>query len=145
MADLTKFKPDGVTQMRVTRLTGWFVVSGGNITLQAGVSSATSGGQQCGITWTWSAAGDYRATLHRGYKRLIRGDVSISSGALGAVPTLANVANLAVANTGYFTGAVPVPATGGLGITTVLSSAAATKADPVSTAVVTYDFEFADI
>ena len=144
MADLTKFKPDGVTQMRVTRLTGWFVVTGTAISAQAGVSTSTSGGQQCGVTWAYNAVGDYRATLHRGYKRMVRGDASlIVPGTLGTAIATAISAIVDVANVGYFTGAVPVPATGGIGI--VAQAVAGAKLEVASGTIVTYDLEFADI
>ncbi len=145
MPDLPKFKLDGVTQNRVTRLTGWFLSAGaGAIVSQASTSSATSGGQQCGVTVARNAAGDFRLTLHRGYKRLIRGDVTVSGPTLGAAPGGANVGTL-TALAAYYSGATPVPATGGLGITTVLSSAAGTAADPTAGVVVTYDIEVSDI
>ena len=148
MADLTKFKPDGVTQMRVTRLTGWFVSLGGagTITQQAGTSSAFSGGQQCGVgPVSRTGAGNFLLPLHRGYKRLIRGDVTLSSVGAGTAPGGANLGTVAVVSAGNFTGATPVAAATGVSITTVLSSAAATPADPAAGVIVTYDLEFADI
>lgn len=140
----TKYKPDGVTQNRVTRLTGWFVVTGAAISAQAGTATATSGGQQCGVTWAYQAVGDYRATLHRGYKRLIRADASlVVPGALGTAIATAIAAIVGVANVGYFTGAVPVPAAGAIGI--LGQAVAGAKLELASGTVVTYDFEFADI
>lgn len=134
-----------VSQSLVTRLTGWFVSAGaGAITSQGSVATSASGGQQFGTTVTRNAAGDFRILLHRGYKRLIRGDVTVSSATLGAVPGGANLGDLAVTSANYFTGATPVPASGGLGITTVLSSTPATPADPTAGVVVTYDIELAD-
>lgn len=137
--------PVKVTQSLVTRLTGWFLSAGaGAIVSQGSVATASSGGQQFGATVTRNAAGDFRLTLHRGYKRLIRGDVTISSPTLGAVPGGADLGNLAVTSAGYFSGATAVPATGGLGITTVLASTPATPADPTAGVIVTYDIELAD-
>jgi hypothetical protein len=144
MADMVKYKPDGVTQIRVTRLTGWFIVSGGAITAQAATSTSTSGGQQCGITWAWNAAGDYRATLHRGYKRLIRADASlVMPGALGTFISTALVAIVDVATSAYFTGATPVPATAGIGMT--VQAVVGAKLDPTNGTVITFDLEFSDI
>ena len=147
MADLPKYKPDGVTQTRVTRLTGWFIITGGAgvVGSQAGVSSSTSGGQLCGVTWVRTGLGNYGATLHRGYKRMIRGDAQVICPALNTAPNTATDACLAVASTGYFTGATPVPATGGIAITLLQSTGAIVAADPPAGSTFTYDIELADI
>lgn len=137
--------PSVVTQLLTTRITGWYISTGaGAITSQGSVATASSGGQQFGSTVTRNAAGDIRIALHRGYKRLIRGDVTVASATLGAAPGTANMGTLAVTSSAYFTGATAVPATGGLGIVTVLSSAAGTPVDPASGVIVTYDIELAD-
>jgi hypothetical protein len=145
MPEMTKYKPDGVTQIRVTRLTGWFVAVGGagTITSQSGTSTSTSGGQQCGVTVSRNAAGDFRLTLHRGYKRLIRADAAISHPALGVAPTPVVAAFVAVAAAGYFTGATPVPATGGLGVTCLNTAGALAEAQ--AGLIISYDIEVSDI
>jgi hypothetical protein len=144
MADLPKYKPDGVTQVRVTRLTGWFIVTGAAISAQAGTSTSTSGGQLCGVTWSYSSTGDYRATLHRGYKRLLRTDASlVVPGALGTAIGTAIAAIVGVTTSAYFTGATPVPAAGALGIVT--QAVAGARLEVASGTVVTYDFEFSDV
>jgi Na+/H+-dicarboxylate symporter len=76
---------------------------------------------------------------------MIRGDVTLVAATIGGVPTGANLGTIGVTTAGYFTGATPVPATVGLGIVTVLSSAAGTPADPTAGVVVTYDIELSDI
>lgn len=149
MPDLPKFKPDGVTQNRVTRLTGWFTIgAAGAITAQAGVASSTSGGQQCGVTVAKAAgAGDYRLTLHRGYKRLIRGSADVSMPAVTTAPTIAdgNVAFVQGAAAANFSGATPLAASGlGLSIQTCRSDTLAV-ANPTSGVTVSYDIEVADI
>jgi hypothetical protein len=143
MADLPKYKPDGVTQTRVSRLTGWLAIGAtGAITGQSGVSTSTSGGQLCGVTWSRNATGDYRATLHRGYKRAIRGDAQIIGPTIGTAPTGCVDASLIIPP-GCFIGSTPVAATGQVGITTM--SAAGALADPQSGSIVSYDIELADI
>ena len=147
MADLPKYKPDGVTQTRVSRLTGWFVSLGGagTITQQSGTSSPTSGGQLCGVgPVSRTGAGNFLLPLHRGYKRLIRGDVTLSSVGAGTTPGGANLGTVAVVAVGNFTGATPIAAATGVSITTILSSTLAV-ADPSAGVIVTYDLELADI
>jgi hypothetical protein len=146
MADLPKYKPDGVTQTRVTRLTGWFVATAGSITAQAGVSTATSGGQLCGVTWARTGAGIFRATIHRGYKRFIRGDAQLVTTAIDTAPVAAAAvaaANFTLSTSGLATGATPVPATAGIGI--VSTNAAGAITDPTNPVLITYDIELADI
>lgn len=131
-----------VAQSLVTRLTGWFIVgAAGAVGTQASTATATSGGQQCGVSVSRTATGDYRLTLHRGYKRLIRGDASIHLPGLGTAATGAIDANIQGAVSGNFTGATPVTATG-LGITT--TNAAGALADPQNPCVVTFDLELSD-
>lgn len=132
-----------VTQNLVTRLTGYFVVGAtGAVGTQSSTATTTSGGQQCGVSVSRTATGDYRLTLHRGYKRIIRGDATVHLPTLGAAATGAIDANIQGAVTGNYTGATPVTATG-LGITT--TNAAGALADPQNPCVVTFDLELADL
>ncbi len=149
MAEMTKYKPDGVTQNRVSRLTGWFTITAaGAILAQSGTATSTSGGQQCGVTVAKAAgAGDYRLTLHRGYKRLIRGGADVSMPALTTAPTIAdgNIAFVQGASAANFSGATPLAATGlGLSIQTCRSDTLAV-ANPTSGVTISYDIEVADI
>lgn len=144
MADMTKYKPDGSTQTRVSKLSGWFISAGaGAITQQAAVATSTSGGQQCGVTVTRNAVGDFRFTLHRGYKRLIYINGCVTNNALGAAPGGAVTAVGNVTTSAYFTGATPVPATASIGLSTL--SAAGALADPTAGVVVSFEVEVADI
>ena len=146
MAEMTKYKPDGVTQIRVTRLTGWILATAGSITSQAATATSTSGGQQCGVTWARTGAGIFRATIHRGYKRFIRGDAQVVAVALDTSPfTAAGVADasLCITSSALASGATPVPATAGIGIVTMNAAGATT--DPTNPVLITYDIELSDI
>lgn len=134
-----------VTQNLTTRLTGWITIgAAGAITAQAGTASQAGGPQQCGITWSRQAAGDYRATLHRGYKRIIRADGSVTMPAVATAPTLAagNMVFIQGVLATYFPATAGVPATG-LGLTTTRTDTQV-LADPTNGVTITYDIELAD-
>ena len=139
--------PVKVTQNLVTRLTGWFTITAaGAISAQGSTATATSGGQQFGISWAKNATGDYRATLHRGYKRAIRANCQVHHPVAATAPTAtagntAFVQGLTAAN---FSGATPVPTTG-IGITTVRGEDTLALADPTSGVTISYDIELADL
>ena len=146
MADIGFYPPMGVTQIRTVRLTGWITIGGtGAITAQAGTASSTSGGQACGVTWSRTTTGDYRATLHRGYKRLIRAGADVSMPAVATAPTLAagNMAFVQGALAANFSGATAVAVTG-LSITTTRTDTQA-LADPTSGVTISYDIELAEV
>lgn len=138
--------PVKVTQNLATRLTGWFTITAaGAISAQAGTATGTSGGQQCGVTWTKAAgAGDYRATLHRGYKRLVRASADVSMPVFTTAPTIAdgNIAFVQGALAANFSGATPVGVTV-LAIQTCRSDTLAV-ANPTSGVTVSYDIELTD-
>lgn len=141
--------PVKVTQVLTTRLTGWFTLgAAGAITAQSTTATSTSGGQQFGVTWTKQAgAGDYRPTIHRGYKRLVRFDANLILPAVTTAP-LINEATIAlpVAAAGNFSGATPVVAAGtGMAIQLVFAGAATPLvANGTNGATVTFDIELAD-
>lgn len=138
--------PAKVTQALVTRLTGYITIGGaGAITAQGTTATANTGGQQYGISWARNAAGDYRGTLHRGYKRAIRAVAQVHHPVAGTAPTTtagntALVQGLTAAN---FAGSTPVPTTG-IGITTVRGEDTLALADPTSGVTISYDIELAD-
>lgn len=135
-----------VTQSQATRLTGYITIgASGAITAQGTTATATTGGQQYGISWTRNAAGDYRGTLHRGYKRAIRASAQVHHPTAGTAPTAtagntALVQGLTAAN---FAGSTPVPTTG-LGIITCRGEDTLALADPTNGVTITYDVELAD-
>jgi hypothetical protein len=146
MSGETFYKPDGVTQQRVVRLTGSITIgAAGAITAQSGTATSTTGGQQCGVDWSRSAAGDYRATLFRGFKRLIRGSADVSMPAVATAPTVAagNLAFVQGALAANFSGATAVAKTG-LSITTVRTDTNA-LADPTNGVTISYDIELAQL
>lgn len=140
MAQELKITPGlGYTQERVTRLIGWLTIgAAGAISAQA-VTAVT--GQGCGITWTRQAAGDYRGTLHRGYKRCINAGARVVHPAVGTTPTLAAgndcfIQGVAAAN--FISTALST-----LGLVTTNTNTQVLT-DPTNGVTITYDIELSD-
>jgi hypothetical protein len=140
MAQELKITPGmGYTQERVTRLIGWLTIgAAGAISAQA-VTAVT--GQGCGITWTRNAAGDYRGTLHRGYKRVINAGGRVTMPALATAPTLA--AGNDVFIQGVLAANFIATALSTLGLTTTRTDTQV-LADPTNGVTITYDIELSD-
>lgn len=147
MPDIQILPSLGGTQQRSVKLSGWFTIgAAGAITAQASVGTAFSGGQMCGVTVARQAAGDYRLTLHRGYKRAIRAIASVHHPAVATAPTATagNTAFVQGITAAMFAGSAAVPATG-LGITTVRGEDTLALADPTNGVTISYELELAEI
>lgn len=83
MAELARFRFPGGIQPNTHFLHGTIEIGA------AGVIANQTGNRACGVTWLLNAAGDYRATIHRAYRRFMFGDAALIFPALGTVPTLA--------------------------------------------------------
>jgi hypothetical protein len=66
------------------------IVLYGTIEMGAAVIANQTGNRNSGVTWIRNAAGDFRATLHKAYRRCMALGGNISQPALGTVPTLAS-------------------------------------------------------
>lgn len=138
MAELEKFKPEGMCAPRVTRLCGSIVVGA------AGVISGQSGIQVAGVTFAKNGTGRFDGTIHRGYKRVIDAGAAISSPTAGNIPVVTD-GNLAYVNgiaTTAYQGLTP---TSTFTVFCNTSNGVATAADPKSGDVVNWWLELSDL
>lgn len=141
MAELPVRPGLGYTQDRVSRLIGWLTIGAAGAITAQGVTAV--GGSACGCTWVRNAAGDYRGTLHRGYKRAIRAGADVTMPALATAPTIAagNDAFVQGISAANYAGTSNITT---LGITTVRSDTDA-LADPTNGVTITWELEVTDI
>ncbi len=132
MPELQKYRYPGSIQPNEVILTGSFSIGA------TGAIGTQTGNRACGVTWTRQATGDYRATLHKAYRKYKCADASISFAALGVAPTLAagNDAAWTGLTAGMIDGSTAVPVTG-LGIITYRTDTDA-LADPTNGTIVNW-------
>lgn len=103
----------------------------GTIEIGAGGAIANqTGDRDCGVTWAKNATGDYRGTIHKGYKRFISGhaDTIAPAAATAQSLTAGTDAQLQLVTSANALGTTPIS---GLAIATVRPDTGA-LADPVN-------------
>jgi hypothetical protein len=133
MAELVKNRDPGSIQPNTVRLRGSLVIGA------TGAISSQSGNRATGVTWRRNATGDYRATLHKAYRKWMSGGASISVAALATVPTLAGGNQVAWAGitAGMLDGTAGVGFAEVLGLVTFRTDTDA-LADPTSGALINW-------
>jgi hypothetical protein len=139
MAELPKSRYGGSIQPGEVLLTGSMAIGA------AGAISSQTGNRACGVTWRRNAAGDYRATLHKAYRKFKCADAAIVFAALATVPTLAagNDAAWAGVTAGMLDGSAGVGAAEVLGIITYRTDTDV-LADPTNGTFITWTLVLAE-
>lgn len=132
MPELQKTRYPGSIQPNEIILTGSFSIGA------TGAIGTQSGNRASGVTWSRQATGDYRATLHKAYRKFKCADAAVNFATLGVAPTLAagNDAAWAGITAGMIDGSSAVPVTG-LGIITYRTDTDA-LADPTNGTIISW-------
>lgn len=72
----------------------------------AGAIANQTGNRDCGVTFTKNATGDYRATIHKGYKRIVAASADM------VYPNLATAKSLTAGSEAYIQGVSSAQALG---------------------------------
>jgi hypothetical protein len=139
MAELVKNRDPGSIQPNSVRLSGSIEVGA------AGAITSQTGNRACGVTWRKNATGDYRATLHKSYRKWMKGNAGISVAALATVPTLAagNMVSFAGVTPAMIAGTAGVGAAEVIGLVTYRSDTNA-LADPTSGSFINWEMTLSE-